>query len=170
MRANARHSSRATVALIALAATCAACTSAPIDAPAATPDAGVCALRVTLGMGDRTSFAALADGDAVPIVLGEQGLLMVWLSLEVAGSSTDRVDVAWRTVTDTGLALEQRDRYAPLVLTGTDTGVVEGWILFYEGALAPQMMGHTADVELVARVGECTASTRVRVVLRDGRP
>lgn len=168
MRGNARRSTRVAVALVALAGVCAACTSAPVDAPAGTHDAGVCALRVTLGMGDRASFAPLADGDAVPIVLGEQGLLMVWLSLEVAGSSTDRVDVAWRTVTDTGLAVEQRDRYAPLVLTGPDTGVVEGWILFYEGVLAPQMMGHPADIDLIVRVGECTASTRVRVTLRDG--
>lgn len=164
MRENARRWSSATVALVALLA---ACTSTTPDAPAPALDGSVCALRVTLGMGDHVSFVPLADGDTVPIVLGEQGLLMVALSLEIAGSSSDRIDVAWRTVSETGVAIDQHDRYAPVVTTSADTGVLERWILFYEGTLAPELMDRSADLELTARSAGCEANAHVRLALHD---
>lgn len=136
-------------------------------APPEVPDASACTVSVALGTGSSASFTPLADGEVVHPVLGSQGLVMMWISLEVVGYVPPNVEITWRTaVPDTGVDVEQYDRYAPLVLTGANTGVVESWILFFEGALAPSLFDHDADIDVVVHAGDCVGTAHVRVALR----
>lgn len=140
-------------------------------APPATLDAGPCTLQVTLGTGDRTSFAALGDDERVQVVHGFQGFLMLRLSLAVEGASAPTVDIAWHIdVAETGVLVDQRDSHAPLVAMSGGTGVVEDWLVFFNDALASDLIGRAAEVEVIVHAGACTGGARARIALRDDNP
>jgi|GEM_PF-2167770 len=152
------------VVLVALA-------GCPPSTPAPTLDAGPCALQVSLGTGSRSAFTGLDDDDAVQVVHGFQGFLMLRLSLAVEGTAASTVEVAWHIeVPDTLTTVDQRDSFAPLSLTTGNAGVVEDWLVFFNDALASNLIGHAANVQVIVHAGACTGGAQVRIALRDDNP
>lgn len=141
------------------------------DSSGAAGDGGTdaaCSIDVALGTGDRDTFAPLADGDPVEVVLGFQGFRMLVLAMEVRGVDTGSADIsAHLEIGASGLETDQVDRQMTLVSTGAETGVVEEYLIFFNDAPASEIVGHRAVIQHIVRAGGCTGTSEVEVELRD---
>jgi hypothetical protein len=144
------------------------------SAGAGATDAGAdvpCNLRVALGTGDRGSFVPLADGDPLEVWLGFQGLRMLVLAVELEGAPATTAELTTHLLVEaTDVHLQQVDREVRLITEGDGPSIVEDYLIFVNDAPTTSLIGHTARLEHIARVGHCAAATQVEVELRDDHP
>jgi hypothetical protein len=146
-------------------AVAAACSSGSgVDAG---PDVS-CDIEVTLGTGNRMSFAPLADGDPLEVWLGFQGFLMLDLAVRLTGAPATAADLTVHlTVESTDVHVDQVDRQMPALAVDDGSTMVEDYLIFFNDVPASRLIGHTARIEQIARAGGCMGTQRIEVELRD---
>ena len=136
-----------------------------------TSDAGAdanCSLEIAVGKGDRDGFMPIREGDPAEVILGFQGFRMLEFAIQIVGSDDDQAEVtSFLEVDGTGVEVNQRDRGLQIRAQSTGGGVVENYLLFFNDAPASEIVGYSANLELVVRSGGCVGTARTRIELRD---
>lgn len=127
-----------------------------------------CTLDVTLGTGGEAGFVPLSDGDSTELVLGFQGIRMLFFSVMIDGAEAANADMsAFLTIEATGVELSRRTRESNVVATGDNAFMLPDYLVFFNDEPASEVVGQEAVLELVARVGDCVGGTRHTIMLRD---
>lgn len=155
-------------ALIACFALTALLACGPESPPADAGEDTSCALEVTLGTGGEGAFEPLNDGDSSELVLGFQGIRMLFFSVMISGAEAANADMsAFLTIEETGVELSRRTRESNVVATGDGEFMLPEYLVFFNDEPASEVVGYEAELELVARVGDCVGGTRRTIMLRD---
>lgn len=131
------------------------------------PDAS-CSMEIALGSGSVDDFVPATSGDTAEVVLGFQGFRMLVYTLRMEGAPDSRAEVSgYVTIPDTGLEVSQLPRSVPLREGPDGARYVEELLLFFNETPVSEIVGRDADLELVARSGDCLGTLALRVALRD---
>jgi hypothetical protein len=155
------------IAALTLALTLAAgCTSSkPSDSPT---DAAPCHFTLEWGARTGSTFVPFRDGDPAGVILGFQGFRYLQTSVRLRGAGTGDVDVRFQ-VTLEGHAAKTEEAGRFTIAAGDDGALyADGALLFFNDVPMPELLGHSAEVIVVATQGACTGTTHATVKLVTG--
>jgi len=148
-----------------LACTLAGC---PEDNPGDSGMDAPCTIEVEIGGGDRDTFSPFVDGNPQEVLLGFQGFRMLEIGVRIDGSTASDAELnIFLEVDDSAVEVSQAHRNLVLAAASDGTGVVEGYLIFFNDAPASEIVGHTASLEVIARSGGCVGTDVLTMMLRD---